>query len=210
MFTRAYGRNSCISKQAANKLIGLELNLSDDRYVIEYVEGTRNVSADILTGWAVKTRDTAGVARMGSVMYAPIGTVHKKEFEWPSRTDMIKSRKSSKDEYPKKINMENRMIRSPKGHFAWVTLDADVEMFCESWIYCFPTDSGEGIPRTLGYKIYGEMPNEVVHFDFCYIGKSTEGYIYVIVLKDDMGSFVRLYAFEVADADEVEEALVDW
>ena len=54
------------------------------------------------------------------------------------------------------------------------------------------------------------MPNEVLHFDFCYIGKSIKGYIYVLIVKDDMSSFVRLYASEVADADAVAEALVDW
>ena len=176
-----YGRNPGISKQAANKLIRWALKLSAYRYVIEYVEGTRNVWADMLTRWAVKSRHNTRVARLASVMYAPISASEKKEFEWPSRADLIKSQKSSRDKYPKKFNMNNGMIqndqgvvwipqkddllkiriliaahtglgghrkktttlRSLKDHFAWETLDVDVETFCESCIHCLATDSGE-------------------------------------------------------------------
>ena len=97
-----HGRDPGISKQAANKLMRWEFKLSAYRCVIEYVEGTRNVGADMPARWAVKQREITQVARLASVIYAPISTVEKQEFDWPSRT-FIKSRNPSKDKYPKKL-----------------------------------------------------------------------------------------------------------
>ena len=98
---------------------------------------------------------------------------------------------------------------SLNNRFARETLDVDVETFCESCIHSKFTDSGERVLRPVGHTIHGEMPNEVLHLDFCYIRKSIKGYMYVLIVKDGMSSFIRLYAFEIADADAIAEALID-
>ena len=97
-----------------------------------------------------------------------------------------------------------------KTHFVWDTVDRDVETFCESCIHCLATDSGERLPRPFGHSIHASKPNEVLHFDFCFMGRSDSGAVYVLVLKDDLSSFVRLYACEAADAETVAESLIDW
>ena len=97
-----------------------------------------------------------------------------------------------------------------KAHFTWKNINADVDTFCRSCIHCLATESGDRIPRPLGHSIHASKPNEVLHFDFCFIGKSSKDKIYVLILKDDLSSYVRLYPFEAADAEAVVDALVDW
>ena len=80
-----------------------------------------------------------------------------------------------------------------KAHFVWSNINAGVDYFCQSCIHCLATESGERIPRPLGYSIHASKPNEVLHFDFCYIGKGSGDLTYVLILKDDLSSYVRLY-----------------
>lgn len=94
--------------------------------------------------------------------------------------------------------------------YYWNTLDIDTATFCESCIHCLCTDSRTRIPRPLGSAIHGDKPNEVIHFDFCYIGKSTYGAKYVLILKDDLSSYTWLYACDAADAETTANALIDW
>ena len=70
-----------------------------------------------------------------------------------------------------------------KRHFSWKSLKIDVEALCRSRLHCLLTAAGETIPRPLGISIHAELPNEVLHFDFCYIGRSSSGEVYILILK---------------------------
>jgi len=94
--------------------------------------------------------------------------------------------------------------------YYWDSLELDTETFCETCIHCLCTDSRIKIPRPLGSALHADKPNEVIHFDFCYIGKSTYGPKYVLILKDDLSSYVWLYACEAADAETTANSLIDW
>lgn len=59
----------------------------------------------------------------------------------------------------------------------WKTMKDDVASFCEICIHCLATDSREPVPRPLGHTMHAEKVNEVLHFDFCYIGKSSNGLV---------------------------------
>ncbi|OWZ02461.1 hypothetical protein PHMEG_00025967, partial [Phytophthora megakarya] len=81
-------------------------------------------------------------------------------------------------------------------HFVWSTLEKD----CCGW----PT------PRPWGEGIHSEKTNEVLHWDYLFMGKPASGEVYLLVLKDDASNFVWLTPCANADAETTYAALVDW
>jgi len=55
-----------------------------------------------------------------------------------------------------------------------------------------------------------EKPNQILHFDFCYIGKSASDEVYIVILKDDFSSYSWFFPCESADAESTTAALVAW
>jgi len=77
-------------------------------------------------------------------------------------------------------------------HFFWKSMKSDIATFCNTCL------------------LHAEKLNELIHFDFLFMGKSENGEKYVLILKDDFSSFVLLHFCETADADATVEALVNW
>lgn len=86
----------------------------------------------------------------------------------------------------------------------------DVKSFCNSCFHCLVSDSGERIQRPLGHSMHAEKPNELIHFDFCFMEKSKRHPQYVLVVKDDLSSYCWLYVCDNADSNTVVEALINW
>lgn len=63
--------------------------------------------------------------------------------------------------------------------------------------------------KTIGYRYTRIKTNEVIYFDFCFIGKSSSGPSYVLIIKDDFSSYVWLYPCESVDAETGADALID-
>jgi Integrase core domain/Integrase zinc binding domain/Chromo (CHRromatin Organisation MOdifier) domain len=97
-----------------------------------------------------------------------------------------------------------------KAHFSWATMREDVATFCETCLHCLSTVGGLRIPRPMGHALHAERPNELLHFDFLYMDKSTSGELYVLILKDDASGFVWLVPCETADAETTATALLQW
>jgi Integrase core domain len=54
-------------------------------------------------------------------------------------------------------------------------------------------------------------PNEILHFDFLYIGLSRDGkYQYLLLLKDDLSGYLWLVPCRTADAAATVDALMRW
>ena len=70
--------------------------------------------------------------------------------------------------------------------------------------------AGETIPRPLGHSIHAELPNEVLYFDFCYIGRSSSGEVYILILKDDFSSYVWFFTCVAAHAEATSDCLIEW
>jgi Integrase core domain len=67
------------------------------------------------------------------------------------------------------------------------------------------------VPRPLGTQLHAIMPNEILHFDFLYIGLSRDGkYQYLLILKDDQSGYLWLVACRKADAAATVDALMRW
>ncbi|ETW00892.1 hypothetical protein H310_06555, partial [Aphanomyces invadans] len=66
------------------------------------------------------------------------------------------------------------------------------------------------VPRPLGSALHAECPNELIHVDWLSLPKSDEGLKHVLVVKDDLSGFVRLFPSRTADATATAAALMDW
>jgi Integrase zinc binding domain len=92
-------------------------------------------------------------------------------------------------------------------YFFWTTTRTDVSDFVKSCIHCLATIGGSRVPRPLGEVLHADKPNLVLHFNFLYIGKSSSGPIYILVLRDDMSGYVWLWPCEHANAANTVDAL---
>ena len=54
----------------------------------------------------------------------------------------------------------------------WSGMEAQMREFVRQCLYCADTRSGDVAPRPLGETVHGTAPNEVVHFDYLYVGES--------------------------------------
>jgi hypothetical protein len=67
----------------------------------------------------------------------------------------------------------------------------DVKGFVRKCLHCVATIPGDTVPRPLGTQLHAANPNEILHFDFLYIGLSRDGkYQYLMLLKGDLCSAV--------------------
>ena len=99
---------------------------------------------------------------------------------------------------------------SLKSHFYWKTFMKDMESFHRSYLHCMLASSMKIIPRPLGHSFHGEKPNQLIHFDYFYIGPSNIRDTYILIIKDDFSSYVWLVSFHTADASKTADALIRW
>ena len=93
--------------------------------------------------------------------------------------------------------------------FWWPSLKEDVKAFSGSCLQCCKNAHGHTVPRPLGEAVAATGPNQVMHFDFLYMGKSG-GMVYLLVLKDGFSGVVELFPCEAADSESAGRALVQW
>lgn len=70
--------------------------------------------------------------------------------------------------------------------------------------------SGEKIPRCLSLTLHGTRSNEVVHFDYFYMGASSTKVRYIFVIKNDLSSYIWLVPTKLADAEHAANSLSRW
>jgi hypothetical protein len=69
----------------------------------------------------------------------------------------------------------------------------DVKVFVQNCLHCVATIPGDKVPRPLGRQLHATKPNEILHFDFLYIGLSRDGkYQCSLLLKDDLSGHLWL------------------
>jgi hypothetical protein len=83
-------------------------------------------------------------------------------------------------------------LAAVRKHARWDGIENDVKVFLSSCFHCLAVRNGQLIRRPLGTAMHASKPNELLHFDFCYIGPGEQGYTYVLILKDDYNGYVRL------------------
>jgi hypothetical protein len=98
-----------------------------------------------------------------------------------------------------------------KEYVARTTMAKDVKVFVQNCLHCVATIPGEKMPRLLGTQLHETKSNEILHFDFLYIGLSGDGkYQYLLLLKDDLSGYLWLVPCLTADAAATVDALMRW
>jgi Integrase zinc binding domain len=59
-----------------------------------------------------------------------------------------------------------------KEYVTWTTMAKDVKVFVQNCLHCVAALPGDKVPRPLGTQLHATKPNEILHFDFLYIGLS--------------------------------------
>ena len=89
-------------------------------------------------------------------------------------------------------------------------MKSDIAVFCKTRLHCSATVGVNRVPRPLAHVLYPDKPNEVIHFDFLYLGECEAATPYCLIVKDDATSFVFLEPCASADADSVVDFLLRW
>lgn len=87
-------------------------------------------------------------------------------------------------------------------------MKADIRAFCNTCIHCVATSGSHRTPRPFAHALHSDKPNELIHFDYLFMGKSDVNLTYVLIIKDDATSYIWLTACEAADSATTIEALL--
>ena len=74
----------------------------------------------------------------------------------------------------------------------WKGMKEDVTEFVQQCLHCVDSRAGNVVPLPSGEMFHRTEVGEVLHFDYLKLGNRDDGYSYVLVLVDDVSSFVSL------------------
>ena len=89
-------------------------------------------------------------------------------------------------------------------------MSEDCSAFISMCLHCLVGKSGHRIPRPIALTLHATRPNEIIHFDFLYIGAGFDGFKYILVVKDDLSSYLWLIPAKCADADTAATEIAKW
>ncbi len=81
-------------------------------------------------------------------------------------------------------------------NFVWKSQEKDVQTFVDSCLHCMVSRSGERVLRPMGHALHGLHPNEVVQADFLSLPKGIDEKRYILLIRDDLSSYVWLWPVE--------------
>ena len=99
---------------------------------------------------------------------------------------------------------------SLREHFCWTDQRDDVRAFVSSCLLCVLAKRGNKIPRPLAMTLHAMKPNEIIHFDYLFLGESDGANKYVVVVKDDLSGYCWLEPTAKADATHTPDVLARW
>lgn len=76
-----------------------------------------------------------------------------------------------------------------RNNFTWADIRDDIRTFVASCLLCVLAKSGNKIPRPLSTTLHATKPNEIIHFDYLFLGESENDDKYALVVKDDLSSY---------------------
>ncbi|KAF0730914.1 hypothetical protein Ae201684_011796 [Aphanomyces euteiches] len=233
------GQSPNMARYQAHKLERWALVLSSFPYTIECLPGEDNVWGDLLSRWGASTQAPAPTAAVRQLL-AVVSPLQQADFDWPTTATINPPPDVTWNEDknlhldkegriwipPTATDLQQRICiighQGAAGHrrieattkavsdvFTWATLDADVKAFVQTCIHCLSVD-GAIVPRPLGSALHAEKPQELIHFDWLSMPTATNGWQKILVIKDDMSGFVRLWPSETSDATATANGFLDW
>lgn len=95
-------------------------------------------------------------------------------------------------------------------YFVWDGMADHVATFVSSCLHCIITRTGEVVPRPIGHALQDDKPNEVIHTHYLFLGDNNSKLKYLLLIGDDLASYVRLWPTETPTSDSAAEALATW
>nr|CCA15787.1 PREDICTED: GapPol polyproteinlike putative [Albugo laibachii Nc14] len=93
--------------------------------------------------------------------------------------------------------------------FVWFRMNHDVVELVKMCLHCAAT-KGPRVTRPLGESLHTEKPNELIHWDYIFMGISSTDDEYILVIKDDALKYVCIMRSQKADAETTYLALMKW
>jgi len=94
--------------------------------------------------------------------------------------------------------------------YYWSSMKEDVNEFTRACLHCIVGKTGHKIPRPISLTLHASKPNEVIHFDFLYMGHGIDEFKYILVIKDDLSSYMWLTSAKAADGETASNSLANW
>ena len=92
----------------------------------------------------------------------------------------------------------------------WEGIKEDVAEFVQQCLHCVDSRAGNVVPRPLGEIFHETEVGEVLHFDYRKLGDSDDGYSYVLVLFDNVSSFVSLQPAASCTSKIAARSILEW
>lgn len=92
----------------------------------------------------------------------------------------------------------------------WENMEEDIKAFVQGCLVCILSQSGEKIRRPLGSQVHASKVNELLHFDYLYVGEASNQKEYILILKDDFSGYCFLRSCAKADAETTAEILMEY
>ncbi len=104
----------------------------------------------------------------------------------------------------------DRTLCSVSEKFVWSTMKDDCSEFFKGCIHPIAAKGGNRIPRPLSITVHTTKPNQILHFDYLYMGPGCNGYKYVLVLRDDLSSYIWLCPTIAAESSSAAAEIARW
>ena len=243
-----------VKKHVRGKLLRWAMKLGDYPYVIEHIDGTDNVWADMVSRWAVprpaiQVRRIPVYDRVRRRDRRPptIRPLDSDGFTWPTLEELSTIQSSTPGPANGVRSQEDDLLRvegrlwvpatatqfiqrlcviahcGSQGHrgyhvmlnhlgrlFYVHDLATVVRRFLSTCLLCKHVKGGKVVPRPWSETIECQDRNEVLHWDFLYLGDSFGSSKYLLVLKDHATHFCELVVADSADSAVAAEAILGW
>lgn len=94
--------------------------------------------------------------------------------------------------------------------FICKTLRDDVSIFISKCIHWIISKTVKKIPRPCVLTLNASMPNQILQFDFLFIGPRSASHKYVLVLKDDLSSYCWFSPCVLAESETAALKISRW
>lgn len=94
--------------------------------------------------------------------------------------------------------------------FTWTGIVTDVKDFVANCLLCVLSRSGSKVPRPLATTLHATKPNNVLHFDYLFLGEGPHANKYALVVKDDFSGYCWISPTPTASSEHAAETLARW
>lgn len=95
-------------------------------------------------------------------------------------------------------------------YFTWPGLTNDIKTFCSRCLHCVANKGSIRVPRPMSHTLHADKPNEIIHFDYLFIGEGENDFKYILIIKDDFSNYVWLIPTKKCDGESAAKDITDW